>query len=135
MFICAYCKSRVFPTDRKCPACGGTVFVTVEEPRHSREEKERDPQALQREMPEPQVVYQTIHKTIYVRERSPKSRWLALLLCLLGGAAGLHRFYTGKIASGVFYLLTGGVFFIGATVDFFSILFGYFRDRDGLLLS
>lgn len=124
MTICAYCKSRVFPTDRKCSACGSRVFVDLQEA----------PQRAQTP-PEPTVVYQTIHHTVYARPRtSERNRWVALLLCLLGGAVGLHRFYVGKIGTGIVYLLTGGVFFLGALVDFFSIAAGSFRDSEGLPL-
>ena len=43
----------------------------------------------------------------------------AYLLWLLGlcGFGGIHRMYLGKPVSGLFYLLTGGVFFIGQLVD------------------
>jgi TM2 domain-containing membrane protein YozV len=34
---------------------------------------------------------------------------------------GAHRFYLGKIGSGIAYFLTGGVFFIGTFVDLFNI--------------
>ncbi len=34
---------------------------------------------------------------------------------------GLHRFYLGKIGSGLLYLFTGGMFFFGTIVDFFKL--------------
>jgi predicted transcriptional regulator len=34
---------------------------------------------------------------------------------------GLHRFYLGKIGSGLLYLFTGGLFFFGTVVDFFRL--------------
>lgn len=42
---------------------------------------------------------------------SPKSRGLALILACLGCliVAGIHRFYVGKIGTGILWLLTGGV--------------------------
>jgi TM2 domain-containing membrane protein YozV len=67
-------------------------------------------------------------------ERSERNRWVALLLCFFGGFLGLHRFYVGKVGSGVWYLLTCGFFFFGAVADFFCILLGSFRDHEGLPL-
>lgn len=149
MTICAYCKSRVFPTDRLCPACGSRVFVNLGENApgaEARPEPQPQPWAqpqpqswaqpwAQGPAPEPRVVYRTIHHRVYAGPvESPRNRWLALLLCLLGGAFGLHRFYVGKIGTGILYLLTGGFFLLGPLVDFFSILAGSFRDAEGLPL-
>lgn len=60
---------------------------------------------------------------------SQKSRLTALLLCLFLGGFGAHRFYAGRIISGLFWLLTGGLFGIGALVDFILICCGKFRDN------
>ena len=38
------------------------------------------------------------------------ARLIALLLCIFVGGAGIHRFYAGKIGTGVLYLFTGGLF-------------------------
>lgn len=135
MTICAYCKSRVFPTDRLCPACGSRVFVNLGESAPGAEARPEPEPRVQGPAPEPQVVYRTIHHRVYAGPvQSARNRWLALLLCLLGGAFGLHRFYVGKIGTGILYLLTGGFFFLGPLVDFFSILAGSFRDAEGLPL-
>ncbi|NQV25682.1 MAG: TM2 domain-containing protein [Rhodopirellula sp.] len=48
---------------------------------------------------------------------------------------GLHRFYTGKIFSGVVYLLTLGLFGVGQLVDVILIALGEFRDAEGRLLQ
>lgn len=47
-----------------------------------------------------------------------KDRVVTLLLCAFLGYLGIHRFYEGKIGSGIIYLLTGGLFGIGYVVDF-----------------
>ena len=61
----------------------------------------------------------------------PRRRSTAILLCLFFGWLGCHRFYVGKRTSGRFYLLTGGVFFLGVLVDLVLILLGYFEDQFG----
>jgi predicted transcriptional regulator len=48
---------------------------------------------------------------------------LAYLLWFLSGfgALGFHRFYLGKIGTGLIWLLTGGLFMVGAVYDFFTL--------------
>jgi TM2 domain-containing membrane protein YozV/predicted transcriptional regulator len=48
---------------------------------------------------------------------------LAYLLWLLSGfgAMGFHRFYLGKIPSGVLWMCTGGLFTFGSIYDFFTL--------------
>jgi TM2 domain-containing membrane protein YozV len=48
---------------------------------------------------------------------------IAYLLWFLGGFGilGLHRFYLGRWVTGLIWLFTGGLFFVGALVDLFLI--------------
>lgn len=48
---------------------------------------------------------------------------IAYLLFFIGGfgTLGFHRFYLNKIGTGVLYLLTGGLGFIGCVYDFFTL--------------
>ena len=71
----------------------------------------------------------------YVEVISASSRWVALLLCIFLGGLGVHRFYVGKIGSGIVYLLTGGVFGIGWLVDLIMIACGSFTDASGAPLK
>lgn len=66
---------------------------------------------------------------------SSKSRGIALLLSLLLGYLGIHRFYVGKIGTGILWLCTGGCFTIGWIIDNFMVLFGKFTDKDGKTLK
>lgn len=51
-----------------------------------------------------------------------KNKWIALLLWLLLGAMGGHKFYEGKIGMGILYIFTFGLFGIGLLVDLIVIL-------------
>jgi TM2 domain-containing membrane protein YozV len=77
---------------------------------------------------------------------SNKSNLVTLILCFFFGGLGFHRFYVGKIVSGLLMigLLSIGVFFKGLIsllfvvlwivwylYDFFRIIFGAFTDEDG----
>jgi hypothetical protein len=66
-------------------------------------------------------------------EVSPYRRlWAALLTGLwFCGAAGIHRFYVGKIGTGILWLCTGGLFGIGQIIDLIRILNGTFTDAAG----
>jgi len=64
-----------------------------------------------------------------------KSKTTALVLCLFLGYLGAHRFYAGRIGSGVAQLLTGGGLGIWALWDFIQILRGKFADAQGNLLT
>ena len=45
-----------------------------------------------------------------------------LLWCLVFfGLAGIHRIYTGKVFTGLLWLLTGGLLLIGQIIDLFLI--------------
>ena len=65
-------------------------------------------------------------------DKSEKSFVAALLLCLFLGAFGGHRFYVGKIGTGILMLLTLGGLGIWALVDLIMIAVGSFKDKEGL---
>ena len=64
---------------------------------------------------------------------SPHNRGLTLILSggMFMGLCGLHRFYVGKIGTGILWLCTGGLFGIGQLIDIIMILAGEFKDSQG----
>ena len=63
--------------------------------------------------------------------RSEKRVLPAALLCFFLGVFGAHRFYVGKIGTGVLQLVTFGGLGIWWLIDMILILTGSFRDSDG----
>ena len=59
-----------------------------------------------------------------------KSKLVTVLLWWFLGVWGIHRFYVGKIGTGILWLLTGGVFGIGYFVDFFMLFRNTFTTKD-----
>jgi len=63
----------------------------------------------------------------------PQSEFYAprvLLLCCWLGWLGVHRFYVGKIGTGVLMVTIGG-FGIWMLIDLILIAVGSFRDKEG----
>jgi len=66
---------------------------------------------------------------------SQKTMVAAALLCFFLGAFGIHRFYVGKVGTGILMILTLGGLGIWTLIDFVMIIVGSFKDKDGLPLK
>lgn len=66
-----------------------------------------------------------------MNDHSPKNYTATLLLALLGGFFGLHRFYVGKIGTGILYLITFAFFGLGWILDIILVAAGSFTDKSG----
>lgn len=63
--------------------------------------------------------------------KSEKDWLTTLLLCLFLGGLGVHRFYAGKIGTGILQLITLGGCGIWSLIDLIMILTGNFKDGQG----
>lgn len=55
----------------------------------------------------------------------------AALLCFFLGWLGVHRFYVGKIGTGILMILTFGGLGIWTLIDFIFIVCSIFKDKNG----
>ena len=65
-------------------------------------------------------------------EVSQKSRLAVTLLAFFLGGIGIHRFYLGKIGTGILMIITLGGLGIWALIDFIMAVSGAMKDKEGL---
>lgn len=66
------------------------------------------------------------------RNKSVNTKWLAtLLLCWILGVFGVHRFYLGRVGTGILMLITIGGLGIWYLIDLILVITGNFRDENG----
>jgi len=70
-----------------------------------------------------------------LESKSEKDFLAIMLLCFFLGYLGMHRFYAGKVGTGIFMLLTFGGFGIWTIIDFLYIVTGNFKDGKGLKIK
>ena len=68
---------------------------------------------------------------------SSRSRLMTLLFCIFLGWLGVHRFYVGKVGTGILMiiLMCTGIGEIWLFIDFILILLGSFTDNFGLRIT
>ncbi len=64
-------------------------------------------------------------------DTSERGYGLTLILCFFMGFLGVHRFYVGKMKTGLVMLLTLGGLGVWVIVDLVMIALGSFEDADG----
>lgn len=107
LLYCPDCGSSMAANDRFCGVCRWDA-----------------------ELPQKNVPY----KTVSPRELGPasdKNRLTTLLLCVFGGVFGLHRFYAGRVGSGLLWLFTFGLLTVGWVYDVVMVGTGEFVDDRG----
>lgn len=67
--------------------------------------------------------------------KSEKGFVPTILLCLFFGVLGVHRFYVGKVGTGILQLITFGGLGIWSLVDLIMIITGSFKDSEGYVIK
>lgn len=109
-----FCQHCGKPIDKECvicPVCGKQVA----------EIKAEQPSIVINNTN--QNTNRNINKNIRVGSGRPKNKWVAFFLCLFLGFLGAHRFYEGRIGTGLIWLCTFGLFGIGWFLDLLALLF------------
>ena len=68
-------------------------------------------------------------------QTSGKNFVATLILCILLGGLGVHRFYVGKVGTGIIMLLTLGGLGIWQLIDIIRIAIQKFKDSDGAVIK
>lgn len=113
---CKNCGSVIDRGTKFCPECGASQTGAA-------------PQATPQ-----QPVINVVNQNTNVNKNFGyihKSKWVAFFLCLFFGYLGFHRFYVGKIGTGIIWMFTFGFLGIGWILDLIFILLGGFRDKAG----
>ncbi len=74
-------------------------------------------------------------RTMFNENQSDCNYITTLLLCILLGYFGVHRFYAGKAGTGVLMFLTFGLGGIWWIIDMILVAAGGFRDKQGRLIK
>lgn len=111
--FCSHCGGKIDEKAVVCPLCGCQVEQMAQ----------RNPNIVINNSNANSNVNTQTTTVVAGVPRTPRNKWVALLLCLFLGILGAHKFYEGKTVMGVLYLFTGGLCGIGALADFISLLF------------
>lgn len=65
---------------------------------------------------------------------SSKNKTTTLILAIFLGFLGIHRFYVGKVGTGIIWFLTAGFFVFGWIYDIIKIASGTFTDGMGFTI-
>lgn len=135
--FCQNCGAQINDQARFCEHCGTSIGTQQAPPQQPQAPQYQQPQYQQPQYYPQQPVINVVNTNTNVNKNSfgygyvRKNKWVTFFLCLFLGYLGAHRFYVGKVGTGIIWLFTGGLGFIGWIIDLIVILLGGFRDKNG----
>lgn len=111
MKLCKSCAKEVKNSATMCPYCGASFLNKKSVIREDEIEREKDYQSTNENGP-------------YMNNgliRGPFNKWISIVLCLLLGFLGAHKFYERKYITGIFYAVTFGFWGVGIIVDLIKL--------------
>ena len=121
---CPFCAEQIIAHAKKCRHCGETVDVALR----------RAEEALRASERQGGNVYMNAAVSAPVSNRPYKSRGTAIILALLLGGIGIHKFYLGRPGWGLLYLIFAWTF-IPAAVAFVEFLIYAFSNEENFHLK
>lgn len=124
--FCEHCGSVLVQAAVICPTCGCQVAPLrqaqqqVQIQQFPTGQVPAQPQIQVNQVPG-QPMQVIVNNNIVANRGAPKDKTVALLLCIFLGTYGAHRFYEGRIGTGILWLFTFGMFGIGWLVDVIRI--------------
>ncbi|MDD4839319.1 MAG: TM2 domain-containing protein [Clostridia bacterium] len=119
---CEYCGATLNDDVTKCEYCNANQPILQNEERSKFNTQPQPPQQIiinnYQQTPPQQPVQPN-----YYNGKKPKNKWVGFLLCFFFGIFGVHRFYEGRIFSGILFLFTCGFMGIGWLIDTIVRLF------------
>lgn len=128
---CKYCGKEIDDDAFFCQHCGGNLGAAAPQ-NHARQETPKQESSAAPQQPVINVINQNTNVN---NVGIPfKKKWTAFWLCLFLGEFGIHRFYVGKVFTGLIWMFTLGLCGVGWLIDLLVILCGGFKDKHGFRL-
>lgn len=111
VLYCPQCGEKMDADQRYCTSCGWDAEAPEEPPPLPQRGPVESPRDL--------------------GPASDKNRLTALLLCVLLGWLGAHRFYIDKVGTGLLFLISFGFLGVGVIYDAVMLATGELKDGEG----
>lgn len=134
--FCSNCGKELPNEARFCVNCGSKVEKLSALGEHSQAGTQipdiQESKPCMRNVPLPQIPESVPSSNDMAGD---KSFMVAAILSIIPAPCGLHRFYTGKIWTGLIMFFTCGLYFIWSAIDVLRILTNSFTDKQGKKLK